>query len=274
MNAESPIVERLQVAIDAAREAGRSTLTHFRSAELTPEHKADGTVVTAADREAEIVLRDRLGGSFPTDGILGEEDDEQHGTSGYRWIVDPIDGTVSFVHGVPLYGTLVGLEYDDRCVAGVIYMPGLDELVYAADGQGAWQQRGAEAPRPARVSDTAHLREAMLSTTSIDYFRDRNAEGVYEELIRHVRMTRGWGDCYAHLLLATGRVDLVVETVLSPWDIAAIIPIVREAGGRYSDWTGHETAHSPQGVSTNGLLHDEALALLGPFADQLASSLP
>ena len=148
---------RLELALASAREAGRSTLEYFRSADLSVELKRDDSPVTIADRQAEKLLRERIAARFPDDAVLGEEFGEAPGTSGFRWILDPIDGTKSFIHGVPLYGTLVGVEHQGRPVLGVIYMPALDECAYAARGEGSWYTRGESAPQPARVSTRASL---------------------------------------------------------------------------------------------------------------------
>ena len=148
------MIPRLDVALAAAREAGRLTLEYFLRAGLAVELKADDSPVTVADREAEQALRARISSEFPDDAILGEEFPERPGSSGYRWILDPIDGTKSFIHGVPLYGTLIGVERAGRSVVGVIQLPALDQCVYAAAGQGAWHVAGGGPPQPARVSET------------------------------------------------------------------------------------------------------------------------
>src|SRR6185369_14269244 len=152
MTSIADLQARLDLAVAIAREAGRHTLRYFRSDDLRVELKADDSPVTVADREAEKLLRERIAAAFPNDGILGEELGETAGTSGCRWILDPIDGTRAFVYGVPLYGTLVAMERDDESVLGVIYVAALEECVYAAVGHGAWYQRGDESPRPTHVS--------------------------------------------------------------------------------------------------------------------------
>ncbi len=146
------LADRLTVALEMRARAGDVTLRYYRSGHVAVEHKKDATPVTIADREAEQLLRDRFSAYFPHDALLGEEFGERAGTSGYRWIVDPIDGTKSFVCGVPLYGTLIGLEYAGRSVLGVIHLPALNETVWGAAGQGAWQQQGGGRPKPRSVS--------------------------------------------------------------------------------------------------------------------------
>lgn len=251
-----------------AREAGDLTLRRFQVRIREGEIKHDGTVVTIADREAESLLREAITREFPEDAILGEEFGETTGTTAFRWVLDPIDGTASFVHGVPLYGTLVAVERQDaggpRSVVGVIYMPGLREMVAAADGLGCLHAPGpGRLARPARVSRTASLAEATLVTTSVDYFAKHDRQGVFLEAVSRFQYSRGWSDCYAHVLVATGRADVCIEPTLAPWDAAPLPVIMREAGGMYSGWDGRETAHAPDGVSSNGLLHAEVLALLG-----------
>ena len=171
--------ERLELARSAAREAGKLTLEFFQRADLAVERKADQSPVTAADREAEQLMRERIAAAFPDDAILGEEFPDRRGTSGYRWILDPIDGTKSFIHGVPLYGTLIGLEHGLQSVLGVIQIPALDECVYAAAGQGAWHVRGGAAPAPARVSQTPAIgRLAVLHQRSRHFRRARGCGRV------------------------------------------------------------------------------------------------
>ena len=172
------LASRLDLAVAAAREAGQLTLGFFQREDLAVERKADNSPVTAADRQAEQLLRARIREVFPDDGILGEEFGEEAGTSGFRWILDPIDGTKSFICGVPLYGTLIGVERAGASVVGVIYIPGLDECVYAAIGGGAWYTHGQAAPRPARVSQRDQLADAVFLTSQLDTFYPRAATGL------------------------------------------------------------------------------------------------
>lgn len=264
MSGQNELEARLHVAVEAAKAAGAQTLERFRSRAFDVERKADGSEVTEADRDAEKLLRRLVRDAFPDDALLGEEFEEEAGSSGYRWIFDPIDGTRSFVHGVPLYGTLVAVERheDEHSVIGVIHMPALDETVWAAEGQGGWRQVCGGDVRPARVSSVDRPDEAMLCITAMDYFMETGRTASFLELAGRVRCTRGWSDCYAHLLVATGRADIVIEPVISVWDVAPMIPIMREAGGRFTDWRGTETARGGDGVGTNGRLHGAMLAFL------------
>lgn len=255
---------RLDLALAAAREAGRLTFDYFNQSSLAIEDKADGSPVTAADRAAERRLRELIAAAFPDDAILGEEFGEHPGSTPYRWILDPIDGTRSFIHGVPLYGTLVAVEdlRTGEAVVGVIHMPALHgETVYAARGLGAWHARGDAAPVPARVSTVATLAGSMYVTTSLDYFSMNNASQVMAAMRQACKSSRGWSDCYGHVLIATGRAEVATELQIRVWDVAATQVIVEEAGGAFSDWAGARTIHAPRILVSNGLVHAESLAI-------------
>lgn len=254
------LTARFELAQSAAREAGSSTLAHFQSDDLAVELKGDASPVTVADRQAEEILRRRIAAEFPTDAILGEEFAEQSGTSGYRWIVDPIDGTKSFVHGVPLYGTLVAVEHQERSVIGVIYLPALDECVYAAAGQGAWHTCGGGDPRPACVSTCAKLSEAVLLTSELRYPTPERQQ-VLSRLVEATRINRTWGDCYGYLLVATGRADVMLDPIMALWDVAALQPILEEAGGTLTDWQGNPTIYSEEAIATSSQLLDQVVAI-------------
>jgi len=253
---------RLQLALDAGREAGQITLEHFRQDDLQVERKGDDSPVTVADRRAEEHLRRRIAAAFPEDGILGEELPERPGASGFRWILDPIDGTKSFIHGVPLYSTLIGIEHDGRSVAGAILIPALDECVYAAEGGGAWYALGTQAPRPARVSTCLQLAEGLFLTSEIVNFDTIGRREVYYRLQAASRLARTWGDGYGYLLVATGRAELMVDPIMNLWDAAAIQPVIQEAGGTFTDWQGRPTIYSGQGIATNGRILEEVLAIV------------
>jgi myo-inositol-1(or 4)-monophosphatase len=250
--------ELLDFAVEIAHQAGRSTLSYFQ-ASFDVETKTDSTPVTAADRGAERLLRSRIERRFPDHAILGEE----YGATGpagasCRWILDPVDGTRSFVHGVPLYATLIGVEVDGDPAVGVAYFPALDEMVDAARGLGAhWNGR------PCRVSSTSRLAAATFCYTSVEGFLRQGRQGALDRLVGATAVQRGWGDAYAHALVATGRIDLAVEPVMNIWDNAPLLPILDEAGGRFTDWSGAPRIDGGDAVSTNGALHDAVLALLG-----------
>lgn len=253
---------RLQFALKITERAAELILGHFRSQTLGIESKADDSPVTIADRGAETLMREALAQEFPEDGILGEEFDDVESRNGYRWILDPIDGTKPFIYGVPLFGTLVGIEFDGRMVAGVCRLPALDEVMYAEEGQGAWWKIGNSAPRRAAASGEHHLANARLIFTEPTFDIRCGRGEVLPQLLRKVRIARGWGDCFGHMLVATGRADLAIDPQMSPWDIAALIPIVREAGGSCTDWKGSENITTGDGVSVAPGLRSEVLNLL------------
>jgi len=255
------LADRLELALAATREAGAITLRYFQRDNFAVELKADASPVTVADREAELHLRGRIAAAFPGDAILGEEFGEQPGDSGFRWILDPIDGTKSFISGVPLYGTLVGVEHEGRSVVGVILMPGLDECVYAALGQGAWYTHAGAPPRAAHVSNKGQLADSLFCTTSVRTFEQIGREDAYQQLQSAARLTRTWGDCYGYLLVATGRAEVMIDPKVNVWDCAALQPIVEAAGGTFTDWNGLPTIHSGNAIATNGRVLDEVLAV-------------
>ena len=250
---------RLELALAAAREAAQLTLGYFRNDTLAIELKHDDSPVTVADRQAEQLLRQRIAEQFPADGILGEEFGELPGTSGYRWILDPIDGTKSFIRGVPLYGTLVGVEHRQQSVIGVSVFPAIDECIYAATGQGAWYLRGDSPPQRARVSKRAQLAEALVCSSDIRFPVARQEAAA--RLQQAALVSRTWGDCYGYLLVATGRAEVMFDAIMNVWDAAAIQPIVVEAGGTFTDWQGRPTIYSGEGIATNGLVLDEVIAI-------------
>lgn len=250
-------MEQLLVfAVELARGAGDITLKYFRK---TPETttKTDGSYVTIADREAEAHMRLEIIARFPDDGIIGEEEGETRGRSGRRWIIDPIDGTFAFVHGVPFYGVLIGVEIDGEMSVGVINIPALDELVSAAKGVGCFLNG-----EPARVSQTKRLEDALLLSTDFSVC-ERYGFGKAAELLQaRAKTSRTWGDCYGYVLVATGRADIMLDPVMNLWDCAALLPIMEEAGGTFTDWAGVRTAAGGNSIATNGLLFAKLMRLV------------
>jgi len=265
-NHDTEVQDRLELALSAAREAGRFTLEFFQRDNFQVERKADDSPVTEADRGAEQLLRRKIVEAFPHDGILGEEYGEQAGSSGYRWILDPIDGTKSFISGVPLYATLVGVEYETNSVIGVIDVPGLDECVYAASGHGAWYVEGDVDPRPARVSTKGRLADGLFVTSQVDSFEECGVAEVYRALEKTAYITRTWGDAYGYLLVATGRAELMVDPIMNLWDAAPLQPVLEEAGGAFTDWQGRPTIHGGNGIGCNRHVLEEVLAITRPCA--------
>lgn len=252
----------MTLARELAREAGQLTLRYFQRSDLQVDLKSDDSPVTIADREAEQLLRKRIAAAFPHDALLGEEFGEQAGTSGFRWILDPIDGTKSFIHGVPLYSVLIGVEHAGESRIGVIYVPPLDEMAHAAIGQGAWYTRGNEPPQPARVSQQKTLAESLFLTSDPANFNKRDAWPFFQRLCAAAKASRTWGDAYGYLLVATGRAEVMVDPLMNLWDAAALLPILREAGGNYTDWQGRPRIDGGEGIGTNGFVLDEVLRLV------------
>jgi histidinol phosphatase-like enzyme (inositol monophosphatase family) len=257
--------DRLDFAVAIAREAGDVTLKYFRRDDLEVVRKADKSPVTIADRSAEELLRERIGQRFPGDGIIGEEFGTLEGMSGYQWILDPIDGTKSFIHGVPLYTTLVAVLRDGEPLVGVVHAPAVAETVYAAKGGGCWHVCGAGSePRPAHVSKVARLSESLLVTTEVASFtthRTPDALDVFVKLQRAARLARTWGDGYGYLMVATGRADVMIDPVVNIWDAAPLQNIIEEAGGHFLDWKGEPKIDTGDAIATNGLVTEEVLAL-------------
>lgn len=251
----------MEAAAEVARIAGDIALRRFRTA-LTVEAKADGSPVTIADRGAERAAREWIEGHFPGDGILGEELGSVRLDAARRWILDPIDGTKSFIRGVPLWGSLVALverEGDEnRVVAGAAYYPALGESLVAAPGAGAWWN-GARCS----VSDVAKIEEATVLTTDERFRNAPERLAAWNALAGRALLSRSWGDCYGYLLVATGRAEVMVDGVLSPWDAAAFLPIIEEAGGVLTAWTGKRTPFGGDAIASNASLASAARQLLG-----------
>lgn len=253
---------RLEFALEAARAASVHILKYYQASELAVDRKKDSSPVTEADRGAELLLRERIAARFPQDGVLGEEYGDQAGQNGYRWILDPVDGTKSFIHGVPLFGTLIGLEFEKECVLGVCRFPAMDEVVYGARGLGAWWQRGNQPAVQARVSPVAELSEALFCITTVTGWDRIGRRATFDRLCATVGLTRGWGDCYGHILVATGRADVMIDPEMNPWDCAALLPILQEAGGSFVDWDGQPNIYTGNGLSVNAHLKAQILSML------------
>jgi histidinol-phosphatase len=248
----------LEFGVQTAYEAGRLTLGYFGTEAARPEFKADDTPVTVADREAERLIRERIAARYPKHAVLGEEYGEAEGSgTDYRWVVDPIDGTKSYVRGVPLYGVLIGLEIEGVCEVGAAYFPAIDEMVYAATGDGCYLNG-----RRTQVSKTQNLAESMSCFTDVASFGEHGRAGAWERLLSTTGGTRGWSDAYGHALVATGRADLMLDPIMNPWDCGPFPPILREAGGYFGDWSGNETIYSGEAMSTTRSLLPEVLSLI------------
>jgi histidinol-phosphatase len=252
-----PLRDLMDFAVDAAWQAGKITLEYFQTP-IEAMRKADASPVTIADRRAEERLRELISARFPDDAILGEEFGESGPVgSRRRWILDPIDGTVSFVRGVPLYGVMVALEVDGEPAVGVVNFPALGEIVYAARGEGCYWNG-----RRARVSSEADLGNAAVLATDVTAMAAFGREAAYAGLRDRTRLHRTWGDCYGHALVATGRAEVMLDPIMNIWDTAALMPIVEEAGGTFTDWSGRRTYLAPEAVSTNGVLFERVREVL------------
>lgn len=245
--------ELLDFAVELGRGAGDITLQYFRKHPETST-KDDGSYVTIADRQAESYLRREIAQRFPDDGFLGEEEGESAGRSGRRWIVDPIDGTFAFVHGVPFYGVMIGIEFEGELSVGVVNIPALGELVSAAKGAGCFLNG-----EPTRVSTTRELQDGLLLATDFSMCARYGFGPAAERLQTRARTSRTWGDCYGYVLVATGRADVMLDPIMNLWDCAALLPILEEAGGTFTDWRGMRTAYGGNSIATNGILFDQVM---------------
>lgn len=248
----------LQLALELAKQAGQLTLNYFFRKSLQVFTKRDATPVTEADRKAEELIRTAITSYNSEDGILGEEFEERPSGNNRRWIIDPIDGTKAFIHGVPLYGVMIALEIDGNVNLGVVHFPALGELYYAERGSGAYFNGS-----PIAVSSISDISAATVLYTEKEYLLDPPSQHPVDLLRYKAGLVRGWGDCYGHMLVASGRAEVSVDKIMSPWDCAALIPIVTEAGGCCFDYRGKTTILGEGLVSANraigkGLLDDIA----------------
>ncbi|MDH4248213.1 MAG: histidinol-phosphatase [Deltaproteobacteria bacterium] len=254
-----PMQPYVEFANRLAKESATLIMSHF-GGRIVAERKADQTPVTLADREAEQLMRRLIEAQYPKHQVLGEEG----GLSGpdnadFQWVLDPIDGTKSFMHGVPLFGTLIALLREGQPVLGVIHLPALGQLVLGCEGRTTTLNG-----QPVQVSEISELSEATVLYTCPVNMRKQGMAEKFKELEEKARLVRTWGDCYGHLLVATGQADVMYDPTLSLWDVAALKPCVEGAGGLLTDRDGSTAIAAGQAaVSTNGLLHQEVLDILG-----------
>lgn len=247
----------LEAVTELARLAGDTALAHFRGG-VAVELKADGSPVTIADRAAERAARDWLAARFPADGILGEEYGAERPEARRRWILDPIDGTKSFVHGVPLWGTLVAVAEGDDVLAGAINCAASGDLVAAARGAGCWWN-GARCG----VSEVSDLAAATVLTTDERFAHAPERRDAWLALAEGAGLSRSWGDCFGYLLVATGRAEAMMDAAMSAWDSAALQPVIEEAGGVFTDWGGSRTAFGGSAIATNARLAGDVRWTMG-----------
>jgi histidinol phosphatase-like enzyme (inositol monophosphatase family) len=268
------LFDRIEFALELASLASDVSLRFYRTEDYRVERKSDRSPVTAADKEAEKAVREAVERRFPSDAILGEEFGSATGTSDYEWIIDPIDGTKSFISGVPLYSTLVGMTFRGQPSTGVIAIPALGELCIAWMGGGAWYgaskgfDRDDVELRACSVSKVDSLADGLFLTSQVDNFERRQAESAYRALEKEAYVTRSWGDGYGYLLVATGRAELMVDPIVNPWDIAAVAPVILEAGGKFSSWSGAMDIRAGHCFASNGRVHEAALQVLKPYASR------
>jgi histidinol-phosphatase len=251
----------LDLALQLADAADDVTLARFGAADLVVEAKPDLTPVSDADTAAERAIRDMLTGARPADAVFGEE----YGTEGSgsrRWVIDPIDGTKNYVRNVPVWATLIALLDGTEPVVGVVSAPALSRRWWAARGSGAWLSVAGGEPRRLAVSRVASLSDASLSYASLSAWEPFGLRDAFVALTDQVWRSRGYGDFWSYMLLAEGAVDLAAEPELSLWDMAALAPIVTEAGGRFTGLDGVDGVHQGSAAASNGLLHEALLAAL------------
>jgi myo-inositol-1(or 4)-monophosphatase len=258
----------LNFAKQLAYRAGRITLSYYNKG-IQHDLKQDESPVTAADRATEEFIRGEIEKSYPTHAIVGEEFGEaespspsRRGVRGevrnpFRWIVDPIDGTKSFLKGVPFYSVLIALEIEGKSRVGVVCFPALDEILYAADGLGAWWNG-----RRARVSEVRDLKQAVFCFTSWSAFRTKKRLDVFNNMHKECFFGRGWGDAYGYHMVATGRAEIMLDASIKVWDVAPFPPIFREAGGFFGSWNGKAGHTYGEGLAVNAALKSKVLKML------------
>ena len=258
MTRDTELRNLMDFAAATAYAAGRLTLGYFGTG-VRPDFKQDDSPVTVADKLSEEFIRREIEQRYPAHAIVGEEYGikEMAGAS-HRWYVDPIDGTRSFIRGVPLYAVLIGLEIEGVPTVGAAYYPGTDELLVAGTGEGCYWNG-----RLARVSPVSDLSRAYISCSDFGNFDVYGRAEAWQRLVRRTYAHVGWTDAYGYLLVATGRLEAMLDPVMNPWDCGPFVPILQEAGGYFGDWKGNPTNHAGEGLSTNGALKDEIIALLG-----------
>ncbi|MHA2144604.1 MAG: inositol monophosphatase family protein [Candidatus Thorarchaeota archaeon] len=247
--------EYLAFIVDVASEAGKITMEYFLK-DIEFDIKSDDTPVTIADRLTEEYIRKRIEEEYPSHSILGEEAGETKGDSSFRWIIDPIDGTQSFIRGVPQYTVLIALEHEGVPEVGVIHNPPLKETVSAAIGIGAFYNG-----KSCHVSSTSRLEDAWVQVTDFADLSRRRLEFT-QRLLSKAYSCRTWGDAYGYLLVATGRVDVMIDPIMNIWDIAPLQPIITESGGVFTDLDGKQNALGTSSLACNLSLHEEIMSIM------------
>lgn len=252
---EISLQELQSAAADFAKAGGRSTLNYFKKS-FDLEFKSDDTPVTNADRTAEKIIRELINKNFPGHGIIGEEFGRENEDSDIVWVLDPIDGTQSFIHGIPFYTTLIGILIKGRPEVGIIYAPALDEIASAATGLGC-TLNGSEI----QVRKCDDLSKATFLTTDVTTYEEHGFQQQLDSLLESTQIHRTWGDAYGHMMVAAGRADIMIDPILSIWDAAALLPVLKEAGGSFTDVHGEETIETGNAISTNRTLVKQIIPL-------------
>ncbi|MBF0430382.1 MAG: histidinol-phosphatase [Fibrobacteria bacterium] len=250
--------EELTLAKYMATEASKLIMPYFQS-DIQVEYKIDETPVTVADKKAEELIRGIIEKETPDYGIIGEEFGEQAGSKSFQWVIDPIDGTKAFIHGVPLFGTLIALLKDKKPVLGLIQLPALNHCMCALKGGGC-----SVDSVDCRVSSERRISGALLLDGSATTMETRGYGEAWKLLRKQARLHRGWGDCYGYFLVASGRAEAMVDPIVSIWDIAPMSIILFEAGGRFSDFNGEDSLLTGNAIASNGLLHEVIVNGLQP----------
>ena len=239
-----------------AEKSGDVIRPFFSQANLAVETKEDQTIVTQADRRAETAMRALIRKTYPHHGILGEEFGPENASAEFVWTLDPIDGTISFARGCPLFGTLIGLLHDDHPILGAIHHPLLNQLCIGNNTETTLNGRAVQ------LRETNCLSEAMLLTTDVASIDKLQKQQGFERLFRQTRLFRTWGDCYGYLLVASGGADIMLDPIMNPWDILPLIPIIRGANGVVTTWSGTDAAKGDSCVAANKTLHPKVLEIL------------
>lgn len=238
--------------------SGRILCRGFVKSAIAVEEKADRTIVTASDRDAETQMRDYLSRTFPDHGIVGEEFGSERPDAEFVWYLDPIDGTISFVTGVPLFGTLIGLCYQGTPILGVINQPILNQLCIGTSTHTTLNGKSI------RVGKTNKIYDATLLTTDFSHISKHQDPESFQALHCQVKQARTWGDCYGYLLVASGRADIMLDPIMKVWDLMPLIPIIQGAGGVITDWSGQSPVGASSCIASNQTLHSQVLETLHP----------
>ncbi|MEJ1155761.1 inositol monophosphatase family protein [Microbacterium marmarense] len=258
---DGDLTNDLELALRIADAADSASMSRFDSEDLEVSKKADATHVTEADLATERVIRDLIEAERPSDGIFGEEFGVT-GDSARQWIIDPIDGTANYLKGIPMWSTLIALAIDGIPRVGIVSQPSIGRRWWGATGLGSWTNTPSGSIRRLAVSAINSLAESSVSFQSIEQWRDADELPALERLTSAVWRDRGYGDAWPYMLLAEGRLEFVAEFGVKEYDIASHVPIILEAGGRFTSFTGNDSLGERSSLATNGVLHDDYLMLL------------